>query len=70
MSEKVYNTFKIEDVDKFAAEVDRLSDEDLKELHDMLSDKIAHMVFNPGIVLKLSVVETRLERMSTNGETK
>ena len=64
MSEKVYNTFKLQDTEKFAAVVEEMNKDELVELQTILKKKVSDMVFDPSAVLKLSIVETKLERMS------
>ena len=68
MNEKVYNTFKLQDTEKFAAVVEEMSEGELVELQEILKKKVSDMVFDPSAVLKLSIVETKLERI-TDGKT-
>lgn len=66
---KVENVFKIQDVAMFSSAVEEMDAEELKELQRLFQNKINHMVFDPDAVLKLSIVETKLERIE-DGETK
>ncbi len=70
MSDKIYNAlFKLDDINQFTAVVDEMSIDELREMQARLKKKVADMVFDPNAVLKLSIVETKLERIE-DGEIK